>query len=216
MDWKTYYEKFYDWATSTQISRMSSLTSYGDSSEVAEVAQEYMDEKAASRLIKKAVAYGVQFTSEEIYDLSGCCDTSAMNALLEASQCKFNREQLEDLWGAVDDDVLEKVAARNHVSLFEDEDEEEDCEDALSPDIDEEYYDEPIQSTPKLGFFGKLAIAIGIAGALDGGHRKHPGHCTGDCANCPPHYGYRYGRWYYGHDHVHGCEFGGNKGSGGL
>ena len=53
MDWDQYYEKFYDWATSTQISRMSSLTSYGASSEVAEVAQEYMDEKAASRLIKK-------------------------------------------------------------------------------------------------------------------------------------------------------------------
>jgi len=213
MDWETYYEKFYDWATSTQISRMSSLTSYGASSEVAEVAQEYMDEKAASRLIKKAVAYGVQFTPEEIYDLSGCCDTSAMNALLEASKCKFNREQLEELWGAVDDDVLEKVAARNHVNLFEDEDDEEDCETELPHDIEEEYYDEP---TPKLGFFGKLAIAIGIVGSMKGGHRQHPGHCTGDCANCPPHYGYRYGRWYYGHDHVHGCEFGGNKGSGGL
>lgn len=53
MDWDQYYEKFYDWTTSTQISQMSSLTSYGASSEVAEVAQEYMDEKAASRLIKK-------------------------------------------------------------------------------------------------------------------------------------------------------------------
>lgn len=79
VDWDTYYEKFYDWSTSTQISRMSSLTSFGPSSEVAEVAQEYMDEKAASRLIKKAVANGVQFTPDEIYDLSGCCDTSAMN-----------------------------------------------------------------------------------------------------------------------------------------
>ena len=64
MDWNTYYEKFYDWATGTQISRMSSLTSFGASSEVAEVAQEYMDEKAASRLIKKAIAYGVQFTPD--------------------------------------------------------------------------------------------------------------------------------------------------------
>lgn len=36
-----------------------------------------------------------------------------------------------------------------------------------------------------------------------------------DCANCPPYYGYRYGRWYYGHDHIEGCEFGGNKGNGG-
>ena len=38
-----------------------------------------------------------------------------------------------------------------------------------------------------------------------------PGHCTGDCENCPPHYGYR-----YGHDHQYGCEFGGNRGSGGM
>lgn len=53
MDWDKYCEKFYDWATSTQISRMSSLTSYDVSSKVAEVAQEYMDEMAASRLIKK-------------------------------------------------------------------------------------------------------------------------------------------------------------------
>ena len=33
---------------------------------------------------------------------------------------------------------------------------------------------------------------------------------------CPPHYGYRYGRWYYGPDHIWGCEFGGNKGSGSM
>ena len=54
MDWDSYYEKFYEWATSTQIKKMSSLTSFGASAEISEVAQEYMDEKAASRLIKKA------------------------------------------------------------------------------------------------------------------------------------------------------------------
>ena len=96
MDWDTYYEKFYDWATSTQIRKMSSLTSFGASSEVTEVAQEYMDEAAASRLIKKAVAYGVQFTPEEIYDLSGCCNQEAMNVLLDAAKCHFSQEQLED------------------------------------------------------------------------------------------------------------------------
>ena len=42
MDWDSYYEKFYEWATSTQIKKMSSLTSFGASAEVAEVAQEYM------------------------------------------------------------------------------------------------------------------------------------------------------------------------------
>lgn len=45
---------------------------------------------------------------------------------------------------------------------------------------------------------------------------SHKGRCDGDCANCPPHYGYRYGRWYYGHDHVEGCQFGGNRCGGGM
>ena len=45
--------------------------------------------------------------------------------------------------------------------------------------------------------------------------KRHSGRCDGDCAHCPPHYGYRHGRWYYGHDHVEGCVFGGNKCSGG-
>lgn len=45
--------------------------------------------------------------------------------------------------------------------------------------------------------------------------KKHSGKCDGDCDNCPPHYGYRHGRWYYGHNHIEGCVFGGNKGSGG-
>ena len=40
--------------------------------------------------------------------------------------------------------------------------------------------------------------------------------CDGDCANCPPHYGYRYGRWYYGKGHQYGCELSGNKGDGSL
>lgn len=45
---------------------------------------------------------------------------------------------------------------------------------------------------------------------------KQNGQCDGDCSHCPPHYGYRYGRWYYGHDHTYGCERGGNRGGGGF
>lgn len=52
--------------------------------------------------------------------------------------------------------------------------------------------------------------------ATGSNQHRHNGRCNGDCANGPPHYGYRYGRWYYGHDHVHGCEFGDNKGSGSM
>ena len=68
----------------------------------------------------------------------------------------------------------------------------------------------------KVGLFTALA-ALAAGSALAGrGKKKHDGHCDGDCANCPPHYGYRYGRWYYGKGHQYGCEFGGNKGDGSL
>ena len=56
---------------------------------------------------------------------------------------------------------------------------------------------------------GKADIAVVHTDA------DHDGKCDGDCKNCPPHYGYRYGRWYYGHGHNYGCERGGNKGGGG-
>ena len=43
--WDEYYEKFYDWATSTQIKHLSDLTSYGAPDEITEVAMELCDEK---------------------------------------------------------------------------------------------------------------------------------------------------------------------------
>ena len=198
MTWESYYDKFYDWSTSTQISRMSSLTSFGASSEVAEVAQEFMDEKVASHFIRKAIAASVQFTPEEIYDLSGCCDTATMNLLLESAQCRFTQEQLEDLDGVVDEEVLNKVAKRNRVTLYDYEEEDD--------------FVVAEEQPPKVGFFTALALGLGIANHMDKKKsHKNNGKCNGDCANCPAHYGYRYGRWYYGHHHTHGCEFGGNS-----
>ena len=167
MEWSEYYEKFDEWATSTQISRLSALTSYGPSNEVTEVAQGLMDETAASRLIRRALAAGVQFTAEEICELVDCCNAAVLNALLENSACTFTREQLEDLWGAVDDAVLEQTARRCRVKLFDDDEEEKEEED-----------DEPEQAEfpppkrrrePKLGFWTLLGAAL-LGAPGDGVH----------------------------------------------
>lgn len=56
-----------------------------------------------------------------------------------------------------------------------------------------------------------LFVAGAVIGGITSGH-DHSRYCNGDCNNCPPHYGYRYGRWYYGHGHQSGCERGGNGG----
>lgn len=221
LDWAEYYGKFDEWATATQISRLSALTSYGPSDEVAEVAQGLMDETAASRLIRRALAAGVQFTAEEICELADCCNAAVMNALLENASCTFTREQLEDLYGCVDDAVLERAARRCRVKLFEEEDEEEEDEEEENEEEENEENDEdgdfeaelppPVRRRePKPGFCALLGAAL-LGTLSDDGHG---GRCTGDCAHCPPHFGYRYGRWYYGHGHVYGCEFGGNRGDG--
>lgn len=213
MNWNTFYEKFFDWSASTQIRRLSSLTSFGPSAEVVEVAQGFMDTTIGSRFIKKALAAGVQFTPEEIYELTDCCDTATMNLLLKTAQCSFTQEQLEDLNGIVDEAVLHEAARRNHVTLFHDDDEEE--------EIDEDDFVMKPEPPQKIGFFSILGPFLGLLLSLllglgededKGGNHAHGGTCDGDCANCPAHYGYRYGRWYYGHHHVHGCEFGGNGG----
>ena len=199
MDWQIFYERFFDWASSTQIQRVRQLTSFGPSDQVTEVAQELMDEKSASRFIRKALEAGVSFTAENIEDLWSVCDKETINAILEKSREQFTQEQLENLWGMAADDVINRVAKKNHVRLF-DEPEEENI------DIPQEEYPK------KPGFWQSL----GIASLLFGGKKRNPsGKCSGDCAHCPPHYGYRYGRWYYGHGHTDGCEFCGNGGCNG-
>lgn len=65
------------------------------------------------------------------------------------------------------------------------------------------------------GFGAGLFAFLGglINGLSTGSSDGHAHRCNGDCASCPAHYGYRYGRWYYGHGHTSGCERGGNGGT---
>lgn len=75
--------------------------------------------------------------------------------------------------------------------------------------------EQEVYSTPpkKPGLLATLmALVTGVSPASYS-EKKHSRHCDVNCANCPHHYGYRYGRWYYGKGHQYGCEFGGNKGS---
>ena len=130
--------------------------------------------------------------------------------MAETASPPFNREQLEEIYMLIDDEVFEKISKTQNIDIFNDGAEPEET----LPEWDEPT---PEPAPPKLGFFGTLfAVLAGLGSVSKSSPKKHNGRCNGDCANCPPHYGYRYGRWYYGHDHVHGCEFGGNKGSGNM
>ena len=211
ISWDDYYDKFYDWSESTQKNRAYGLTNYGPPDEVAEVAQElaFHDEKFAARFINKALDVGVRFTPEQVLELNLYVDKATLGRLAETAQPNFTKEQLEEIYMLIDDAVFQRLSKRLGIDIFEDED--------TSEEPIEDYDDYPEEKPAKIGFFTKLMAVLGVAGAFDREPpRKHNGRCNGDCAHCPPHYGYRYGRWYYGHGHQYGCEFGGNKGDGSL
>ena len=199
MKWEDYYDRFWDWAESTQISRISTLTDFTSSAEVAEIANEFFDEKNSTRLVKRAMQNGIRFTPAEIIELGGCLTEEVFNEAIRSRRGQFTAEQYEELEGlCFDEDLLETVAKAGGIRREIDDP-------PFEPEI---VLAQPVRKGP--GFFATL---LGLASNADS-RRTHPGRCRGDCANCPAHYGYRYGRWYYGHHHSHGCEFGGNDCSG--
>lgn len=144
-------------------------------------------------MIRKAITYGVKFSTEEIRDLLDVADDRLYPQLLNSNSVPYTQDDFDYFYDYVDDGLLKKLAEKNGVVC-----------DAL---FEEEYSEEK-----RPGFFAKLFGIIGAASEYRRG--GHTGICGGNCADCPPHYGYRYGKWYYGHEHARGCEFGNNKGGG--
>lgn len=81
---------------------------------------------------------------------------------------------------------------------------------ALCEDIDRVENARQYRKGP--GVIGTFFAAAGAAASVSA-KKRDPHRCDGDCEHCPPHYGYRYGRWYYGHGHQYGCQRGGNGGA---
>jgi len=177
MKWEDYYDRFWDWAESTQISRISELTDFTSSAEVAEIANEFFDEKNSTRLVKRAMQNGIRFTPAEIIELGGCLTEEVFNEAIRSRRGQFNAEQYEELEGlCFDEDLLEAVAKAGNIRREIDD----------LPFEPEIVLAQPVRKGP--GFFATL---LGLASYADS-RRTHPGLCTGDCANCPAHYGYRY------------------------
>ena len=207
--WDEYYEKFYDWEESTRVRNLYALTSLGSADEVGEIILELQSDVGASnRLLKKAVEAKLQFPVDIIIELFCCNDEKLVVEVLYNSSDKLTAEDVEELYGVVDDDIIIKLCSQKKIHLPE-----EHCK-----SLDDYENDNNRSGKGKLkkaGFLGTLFSTLVVASSIDSGKSQGKSFgCNGDCANCPPHYGYRYGRWYYGKNHSHGCEFGGNKGDG--
>lgn len=206
MTWDDYYSRFYDLAPSTQKNYSYKLTNFGPAEEVFEIINEFAfdDEAFASRFTAKALAAGVRFTPEQVLEATILLDRAVLSNMAETATGRFTLEQLEELDSLIDDSSFEMISEKSGF-YFSSDDPEEITE---NPNA----FVKPRQK--QTGFWITLFSLLGVLGS-DGGKKRDDGICDGDCSSCPAHYGYRYGRWYYGHGHQHSCQRGGNGGASG-
>ena len=97
--WDEYYEKFYDWAESTQVRNLSGLTSLGSADEVGEIIIELqVNVPAANRLLKKAVEAKLAFSASDLIEFLCINDKALATAALYNSVDRLSSADMEDLF----------------------------------------------------------------------------------------------------------------------
>ena len=203
--WEEYYEKFYDWAESTQSRNLSQLTTLGDADEVAEIIIELqVNAPVANRLLKRANEAKMKFKADDLVEFLNICDRKLVEEAVCNSIPRLCETDMEDLYGYIGEKLIVDICGQRKFRLPKDMREEEEYEEANDYEVDdeeneenesedyiaEELAEEFIVPQRKIrgGFLATLFA--GIAGASEGikdVQNRHNGKCNGDCAHCPPH-----------------------------
>lgn len=146
MTWDNYYEKINDWAVSTAVNKISSLEDMGSPDEITDALNiiAFEDEKGATRLLNKALQFGVKFSGENLSEIVGLCSEDIFKKALYQSADAFTPQDLEDLYCCVDDELIINVAKKYKIqapSDIESEYEEELGTDALKPISWQKFYE---------------------------------------------------------------------------
>ena len=146
MRWSDYYEKINDWSVSTAVSKISSLEDMGAPDEIVDALNiiAFEDKKGATRLLNRALQRGVKFSGENLAEIVGLCAEESFKKALYQSADAFTAQDLEDLYGCVDDEFIIDLAKRYKISApadLADEYEEELCPDAGTPISWSRFYD---------------------------------------------------------------------------
>ncbi|MBQ5754587.1 MAG: hypothetical protein IIV90_02860 [Oscillospiraceae bacterium] len=224
MKWHDFYEEFWGWSLSECQAGISALEDIGPGEEVVCAILAVPNEQTRARLARKAIELGAVLSAGQLQKLEG--------ELIP----KVYRELQEHICPEPEPHPNGKSGP---AEARPEEDAVPPAQKALPP---LPLQGQPAPQKPKSGpgipeiligsVLGVFAFALGVIFNLGsrysgsprrprshGGHRghgrSHSRLCDGDCANCPAHYGYRYGRWYYGHGHQWGCERHGNGGAAG-
>ena len=169
------------------------IREFGDRDEVVSAVTSLYDDEIADALYARAVACGVKFTKRDLEEMG------------REDSYTFLADDVKAFCDSID---LSKEQISENIRQAEMyADEQLDHQKNVAGDKKKR---RKLFGSKMFGGF-VLGVKIGVLGnKKTKGTRR--GTCSGNCAKCPAHFGYRYGRWYYGHGHNYGCEFGGNKG----
>lgn len=154
MTWEEYYDKFYDWAESTQVNKLSAVDSLGPADEVAEVMLEFAfnREDIVNRIARKAIEQKIVFSEENIGDLTNCMAVNLQNQLALQSVQSFSKDDLVMLEGFLDDDVLVQLYKAKGLPLPE----------VLVEDESSQIHEKKKAEKGPSRFFEKAAMAFAI------------------------------------------------------
>lgn len=187
MTWDYFSEHYSNWAESTLRSRISSLTDIGSSESVLAVMEKLPSDKLQQQLLRKALKLGATFQFEQTAESTN----SSVNSVHSKTE-KFNV--------SIDNNSV-KIYHHSY-NVYE-----------ASPLSSEYAFDSDTARDGLSVLLGLLfvlfLIIFGFFGLVILGVVKFSlGYCGSSASSCShtSHYGYRYGRWYYGTGHRYGCR----------
>lgn len=191
MTWDDFADNYFDWSEELTARRIRKLRDFGDAEYVCQVIMGMPTPELEDALYKQAVGAGVRFSEDQLMDMGrGGGQGQRVSDGLAADLGTMEQTPEEKRQKAVGNAL--GCLGMAFLGVF------------------------------YVIFHALFGLTKKYNGGKQNGHiswgnsRKKGNHCDGDCANCSAHYGYRYGRRYYGHGHQWGCERGGNGGRRGL
>ncbi len=123
MTWEEYYENYYDWAESTAIKKLSSVDMLGNADEVTEIICDFFPshKDICNRIARKAISQKLVFTWDNLQDIDECIESDLQIQLLTQSYSSFSKEDLEDMEGLYDEEVINKIYQLKGMALPEHE-----------------------------------------------------------------------------------------------
>ncbi len=189
ISWDDFYLRYKNFSYYAQKTHALGLSSYGPFNEFMELVRYFAsrDIYFAGSFIKTAMKKGVAFKSEQIREFAGLVDYSSLKKIAFFYPFIYNMDDLDYLSNYLKPSDIRKLARKSDVKKY------------IVP-----RKDYTRQKVPKMGCLGFLLGMSALQGMSNTGSKKKK--LPRPCNERPPHYGYRYGRWYFGNDHAWGCE----------